>query len=504
MYRDSIILSITILFLLILAIGLNSYHPNNITGKVVLTNYTSGGCSDTDDDGRVSLRDLNEIQSKISVSIISPQYDPQMDFDKNEIIDQNDVVCLQKDFGRSISCPNDIKQCGCLQGCLDLNNDLEVSVLDLVVLNKLSGTCIDDPKYDPTADFDGDGCINSHQLSQDYLCLKNNFGKKTYCSYSKYQGGCPDYNNDREVNQKDFEQIFKSRGISSKDKDFDPRKDFNDDDKIDDRDLSCFEEFEGTNLKCPDNTKYCGCFNGCPDLDGDTLITSKDIKIFNDKSDLCKSDPNYVEAADFDQDNCIELSSEELDYNCMTYNLGRSMYCNVKTEKNPLTISDINNVEIKTTKKSKSKLEIFSFNDELLGIFDFNNGIYYDKVKLTQPKGIYFYLTGDAPQIKNGIAIIRSQEKIYEIFLGKIEKLPATIFIDFEGNSYTDPYLKDILANELTRYINPEEQIYYSGQSKCTEIQCTILTGFKTYYSYVTLLILALIIIHIVKKKKHL
>ena len=180
------------------------------------------------------------------------------------------------------------------------------------------------------------------------------------------------------------------------------------------------------------------------------------------------------------------------------------MYCNVKTEKNPLTISDINNVEIKTTKKSKSKLEIFSFNDELLGIFDFNNGIYYDKVKLTQPKGIYFYLTGDAPQIKNGIAIIRSQEKIYEIFLGKIEKLPATIFIDFEGNSYTDPYLKDILANELTRYINPEEQIYYSGQSKCTEIRCTILTNLKTYYSYVTLLILALIIIHIVKKKKHL
>src|SRR3989344_7404071 len=98
MYRDRIILSITILFLLSLAIGLNSYHPNNITGKVVLTNYTSGGCSDIDDDGRVSLRDLNEIQSKISVSIISPQYDPQMDFDKNEIIDQNDVVCLQKDF----------------------------------------------------------------------------------------------------------------------------------------------------------------------------------------------------------------------------------------------------------------------------------------------------------------------------------------------------------------------------------------------------------------------
>src|SRR3989338_6664483 len=301
-YNELFILSLAIFFLFILYISFpNDYNLNKITGFASISNYSNGGCSDLDNDRRVSIRDLNILQENIGKSAGDNDFNEQLDFDKNNIINQADLICLQSDFGKQIKCPQDTKLCGCLQGCYDLNKDEEVSVLDLAILSKKSGQCVNDPNYDPNADFDNDGLVSN----------------------------------------KDYNEITKLRGSQINNENYNPKADYNYDGRIDDLDLACFNEDEGYNIKCPQDSRYCGCFNGCADLDGDGIVSIKDLNQFNEIAGSCKGDPNYNENVDFDKDNCVETNKKELDFLCINYNMGKKVYCNIKPLIEPLKIKDI-------------------------------------------------------------------------------------------------------------------------------------------------------------------
>lgn len=504
-YRDVFILSITIFFLFILSIFFqDNYEINKITGLASLSNYSNGGCSDFDGDNRVSIRDLKVIQENIGKTNLDKDFNPQIDFDNNNIINQADLICLQSDFGKSIKCPVDTKLCGCLQGCYDLNKDGEVSVLDLAVLSKKSGQCINDQNYDPSADFDGNGCISSHQLSHDYLCLYNNIGKRDIkCGYDNRIGGCSDFDGDGLVSPKDYNYIIKLRGSQINYENFDPKADYNFDNRIDSLDIACFSEDEGYKIKCPKDSRYCGCFNGCPDLDGDELVSIKDLEYYNKIAGSCKGSETYNEKADFDQDNCIETNKEELDFLCINYNIGKKIYCNTKQIVGPLKIKDLQFAASKVSSKTNTKINFKTINNENLGILNLHNGIYYDGISNLEEKPIYIEITGAIPDLKEGILKVNLDHRNMDLYLPAIESTPKTLFFNKNGESYSEASLNEQAANVDTKFVSDRPEISYS-QPKCNELKCIFNSFIKDYYIHFLILISILILTHFIRKKKYL
>ena len=500
-YRDVYIVTIIMFFLFILAFLIN--NSNSITSFAII-NYSSGGCSDLDFDGKVTLRDLNLLQNNLKKSKVDPSYNDQMDFDNNNYIDKSDLACLQSDFGRSLNCPRDSKVCGCLQGCYDLNSDGKVSVLDLAILSKLSGSCIGNDNYNPNADFDANGCISYHQLSQDYMCLQNNMGKKSLCGYNKYGGACPDIDNDKQVTNKDVDHLIKLRGSTVKDQEFDPRLDFNDDGIINDIDNACIEDLEGSKIKCPENSNYCGCFNGCPDINGDGLVSITDISIYNKLTGTCKGDPEYNEMLDFDKDKCIESNKAELDFLCMDYYLGQEIYCNINPLNQQLKLSNIDNVQILVAKKSNTKILFKSSNNEILGVFDVQNGIYYDKIKFQEKKALHLEIIGENPNIKEGTIKLFIDKSIINLYIPKIEKVPIKLFFGINGESYFDPNLEKIAADESSKFVDLSQSVVNYSPPKCNQISCFLKIFIKDYYLHLLVIFAIIIGIHVFNKKKHL
>ncbi|MBS3149552.1 hypothetical protein J4455_02545 [Candidatus Woesearchaeota archaeon] len=504
-YNELFILSLAIFFLFILYISFpNDYNLNKITGFASISNYSNGGCSDLDNDRRVSIRDLNILQENIGKSAGDNDFNEQLDFDKNNIINQADLICLQSDFGKQIKCPQDTKLCGCLQGCYDLNKDEEVSVLDLAILSKKSGQCVNDPNYDPNADFDGNGCISSQQLSHDYLCLYNNIGKKDIkCGYDNKIGGCSDFDNDGLVSNKDYNEITKLRGSQINNENYNPKADYNYDGRIDDLDLACFNEDEGYNIKCPQDSRYCGCFNGCADLDGDGIVSIKDLNQFNEIAGSCKGDPNYNENVDFDKDNCVETNKKELDFLCINYNMGKKVYCNIKPLIEPLKIKDIKYATLKISLKTNTKINFKNINNEQLGSLNLNNGVYNDGVKSTTENSIYLEITGDVPDIKEGIIKVNSDNSEVNLYIPNIEETPKVLFFNKNGESYYDVKLKEQAANINSKYISTKKEINFSPL-KCNELKCIITQIIQDYYIHLLIIIAIIIVTHLIHKKKSL
>ena len=505
-YREVFIVTIAIFFLFILSIlSQKGYLSNPVTGYASLNNYSNGGCSDLDNDGKVSIRDLREIQKQLKKTNKDPDFNSQLDYDKNGIIDNVDISCLQSDFGKSIKCPKDTKKCGCIQGCFDLNNDGQVNVIDLSILSKKSGLCVNDKGYDPKADFDGNGCINSHQLSQDYICLQTNLGKKDItCGYDNTNGGCSDLDNDNLVSEKDYNKMLKLRGSKVNDQSYDPKADYNYDGRVDDIDIACFNEDEGNNIKCPKDSRYCGCFNGCPDLNGDGIVSINDINYFNTITGTCKNDLNYNEKADFDKDNCIETNKGALDFLCINYNLGQNSFCNIIPSQEPLNIKDVKKVGIKVSAKTNTKITFKSINNEILGYINLENGIYYDGIKLINSKPMYIEITGNNPNIKDGIIKIYSEDNSnINLYIPFIKNTPFNLFLNKEGHSYYDAKLNNKAADINSRYINTEKEISYSPQ-KCNELKCIVISLIKDYYLHLIVIFIIIIATHYFNKKIHL
>ncbi len=502
-YNRVFMLSVTIFFLFVIFFSFNNYDQNEITGFASVSNYSIGGCSDLDNDGRVSIGDLNVMQENIGKTSQDKDFNEQLDFDKNNIINQADLTCLQSDFGKQIKCPKHSKSCGCLQGCYDLNKDGEVSVLDLAILSKKSGKCVDDASYDTNADFDGDGCISSHQLSHDYLCLYNNLGLKDIkCGYDNTIGGCSDFDNDKISSEKDYSYISQLRGTQKNNPNYDPKADYNYDGRIDDIDIACFNEDEGYNIRCPEDSRYCGCFNGCPDLNGDELVTTKDLDYFNQIIGVCKGNPNYDENADFDKDNCIEGHEAELDYLCISYNIGKKSFCKVK-QSDSLIVKDVKSASIKIVEKTSTKLNFKTINDDLLGSLNLRNSLFVDGVKVITEKPFYIEITGDKPSFSEGTLKIVDEETNLNLYLPNIDKTPIVLFFNKEGNSFYDSSLNKPAANIDTKYISDYEEIKYS-QPKCNGIKCISIQLISDYYIHLLVITSIIIITHYIHKKKYL
>lgn len=502
-YNKVFMLSVTIFFLFIIFFTFNYFNKNEITGFASVSNYSNGGCSDLDNDGRVSLRDLKILQEGIGKTSLDNGFNEQLDFDKNNIINQADLTCLQSDFGKQIKCPRDLKSCGCLQGCYDLNKDGKVSVLDLAILSKKSGKCVNDAEYDVNADFDGDGCINSHQLSHDYLCLYNNLGlKDVKCGYDNTIGGCSDFNNDKISSEKDYSYLYQLRGTLKNSLNYDPKADYNYDGRIDDIDIACFNEDEGYNIKCPEDSRYCGCSNGCPDLDGDEFVSTKDLDYFNQIIGACKGDPNYNEKADFDKDNCVESHEAELDYLCISYNIGKKAFCNVR-QIDPLIVKDIKSASIKVVAKTNTKFNFRTINDDPLGSLDLRSGVFVDGVKAINEKAFYIEISGDIPAIREGILKITNEDSILNLYLPNVDKTPIALFFNKYGSSYYDASLKQPAANIDNKYLSDNEEINYSPL-KCNGVKCILIQLIKDYYIHLLVIISIIIITHYIHKKKYL
>jgi len=98
-------------------------------------------------------------------------YDPnQPDFDRDRINDACDNCTLQANTDQ-----RDTDNDGYGNICdPDIKNDCYVNYGDLALLKAAFGACTDNPKYNPNADFDGNGCVNYGDLA----ILKKYFGKK--------------------------------------------------------------------------------------------------------------------------------------------------------------------------------------------------------------------------------------------------------------------------------------------------------------------------------------
>ena len=140
----------------------------------------SGGCSDFNNDGQVSLGDLTYIQQ---ISTGTKPYDPYADYNDDNLVDEIDIACFKLDFnaGLRISCPANSKICGCDSGCADLNRDGNVTLADISILSSINGFCSTDPRYRQDADFDRNNCINAEEGKLDLVCVQNQFGKSISC-----------------------------------------------------------------------------------------------------------------------------------------------------------------------------------------------------------------------------------------------------------------------------------------------------------------------------------
>lgn len=142
----------------------------------------TGGCSDFNSDGLVDSADLGILRSSYLKEYPDVNYKDYMDYDDDLDIDYIDLTCWREDFGKSIQCPLQSRNCGCLQGCADFDSDGQVTNLDLNLLIQKSGSCINDPIYIDEGDFNRDNCINISSTSMDFLCFQENFGDTVSCN----------------------------------------------------------------------------------------------------------------------------------------------------------------------------------------------------------------------------------------------------------------------------------------------------------------------------------
>jgi hypothetical protein len=265
------------------AVPAEQYHPRgdldsngminaedlNILNKIISGELKGGECDaknacgcfcDVNGDGVCNEKDVEHLKKQMNTGY-KFGYSAQIDYNKDYLIDHNDLLEFNRDWGRKNCLIGNICDCKC-----DLNFDGMCDESDFKIFSQYY-KYPDKDEYDPNYDLDSNGIINEDDIKIfNDAYLKGNI-KKT-C-----QNATCDLNNDGKCDLLDRLEINSRKGSKAK-KGYHPLYDFNKDYEINEKDLAIFNR-EWGKKSC--SAGECGC--QC-DLNGDGICDMADFDIF--------------------------------------------------------------------------------------------------------------------------------------------------------------------------------------------------------------------------------
>src|SRR3989344_1639736 len=212
-------------------------------------------------------------------------------------------------------------------GCGDFNNDGSASLGDLVYYQQNMNIDSTNTNFKPLADYNDNnkidyidlGCFKKYDFGKTLSCPLNS----KFCSINNMiYGGCSDFNYDGTVASGDLVTLQQNIGRAPTNSLFDPRTDYNDDNRTDDTDLRCFNLDFGSSLNCPNKTKQCG-IGGCGDFNYDGSVSLGDLTYIQQRLNINSSNANFNARADYNDDGRID----SIDVNCFNQDFGNGLNC---------------------------------------------------------------------------------------------------------------------------------------------------------------------------------